>query len=60
MVDHRFTQTDIHRIAPAMLDAILSEIESAGSAKKIAENDHLMKCASFSRYYHTIRITVLM
>ncbi|KAF7976444.1 hypothetical protein HWV62_6681 [Athelia sp. TMB] len=40
-----FTQTDIHEIAPALLDAILSKIESAGTPEKVAENDHLMKCA---------------
>jgi hypothetical protein len=40
----RFTQTDIHDLSPALLDAILSKIEGAGSAEKVAENDHLMKC----------------
>ena len=40
----RFTQTDIHDISPALLDAVLSKIEGAGSPEKVAENDHLMKC----------------
>jgi hypothetical protein len=43
----RFTQTDIHDISPALLDAILSKIEGAGSAEKVAENDHLMKCTPY-------------
>ncbi|KIM79693.1 hypothetical protein PILCRDRAFT_791278, partial [Piloderma croceum F 1598] len=40
-----FTQTDIRDISPALLNAVLSKIEGAGSAEKVAENDHLMKCA---------------
>jgi hypothetical protein len=43
--NNRFTQADIHEIAPVLLDAVLSKIEGAGSPEKVAENDHLMKCA---------------
>ncbi|TFK31640.1 importin alpha re-exporter [Crucibulum laeve] len=39
-----FAQADIHDFAPALVDALLKKIESAGSAEKVAENDHLMKC----------------
>ncbi|KZP31016.1 hypothetical protein FIBSPDRAFT_926111 [Athelia psychrophila] len=34
---------DIRDIAPVLLDAILSKIESAGSAEEVAKNGHLMK-----------------
>ncbi|EIN12120.1 importin alpha re-exporter [Punctularia strigosozonata HHB-11173 SS5] len=40
-----FSQTDIHDIAPSLLEAILTKIESGGSPQKIAENDYLMKSA---------------
>ncbi|OCH89837.1 Cse1-domain-containing protein [Obba rivulosa] len=39
-----FTQADIHEIAPAMLDSLLTKVESAGTPEKVAENDYLMKC----------------
>ncbi|KAG5641488.1 hypothetical protein DXG03_005099 [Asterophora parasitica] len=39
-----FAQADIHEFAPDLVDALLSKIESAGTAEKVAENDHLMKC----------------
>ncbi|RDB24273.1 Importin alpha re-exporter [Hypsizygus marmoreus] len=39
-----FAQADIHDIAPDLVDALLTKIESAGTAEKVAENDHLMKC----------------
>jgi len=39
---------DIHEIAPKLLDTLLSKMESAGTAQKIAENEHLMKCVFFS------------
>ncbi|KAG5652934.1 hypothetical protein H0H81_003010 [Sphagnurus paluster] len=39
-----FAQADIHELAADLVDAILSKIESAGTAEKVAENDHLMKC----------------
>ncbi|OBZ72875.1 Importin-alpha re-exporter [Grifola frondosa] len=39
-----FSQADIQEIAPQMLDALLSKIESAGTPEKVAENDYLMKC----------------
>jgi hypothetical protein len=50
----RFTQADIHDIAPSLLDAILTKIEAAGSAEKMAENDHLMKCMSASSIYFSL------
>ncbi|KAH7929305.1 Cse1-domain-containing protein [Leucogyrophana mollusca] len=40
-----FSQADIHDFAPNLLNAILSKIEGAGTPEKVAENDHLMKCA---------------
>ncbi|KAF8216328.1 importin alpha re-exporter [Mycena galopus ATCC 62051] len=40
-----FAQADIHDIAPNLLATLLSKIESAGTAEKVAENDHLMKSA---------------
>ena len=40
----RFTQADIHELAPHLLDALLKKMESAGTPEKIAENDYLMKC----------------
>ena len=40
----RFAQADIHEIAPDLLNALLTKIESAGTAEKVAENEHLMKC----------------
>ncbi|KAJ7126549.1 CAS/CSE protein [Mycena crocata] len=40
-----FAQADIHDIAPSLLATLLSKIESAGTAEKVAENDHLMKSA---------------
>ena len=46
----RFCQADVHDIAPGLLAAILSKIESAGSAEKVAENDHLMRCARASLF----------
>ncbi|KAG6841642.1 hypothetical protein C0991_008627 [Blastosporella zonata] len=39
-----FTQADIHDFAADLVDALLTKIESAGTAEKVAENDHLMKC----------------
>lgn len=41
----RFTQADIHELAPHLLDALLTKIESAETADKIAENEYLMRCA---------------
>ncbi|KAJ6591750.1 CAS/CSE protein [Mycena vulgaris] len=40
-----FAQADIHDLAPNLLATLLSKIESAGTAEKVAENDHLMKSA---------------
>ncbi|KAJ6581319.1 CAS/CSE protein [Mycena capillaripes] len=40
-----FAQADIHDLAPSLLATLLSKIESAGTAEKMAENDHLMKSA---------------
>ncbi|OJA14948.1 hypothetical protein AZE42_03705 [Rhizopogon vesiculosus] len=40
-----FSQADIHDIAADLLNALLSKIEAAGPPEKVAENDHLMKCA---------------
>ncbi|TFK45700.1 importin alpha re-exporter [Heliocybe sulcata] len=40
-----FTQADVREFAPALLDILLSRIESGGSAQKVAENDYLMRCA---------------
>ncbi|KAG1767590.1 CAS/CSE protein [Suillus placidus] len=40
-----FSQTDIHDLAADLLDALLNKIEAAGPPEKVAENDHLMKCA---------------
>jgi exportin-2 (importin alpha re-exporter) len=44
----RFAQADIHDLAPNLLAALLAKIESAGTAAKVAENDYLMKCTTFS------------
>ena len=44
----RFAQADIHDFAQELLDALLDKIESARTASKVAENDHLMKCTSAS------------
>ncbi|KAL4072157.1 CAS/CSE protein [Scleroderma yunnanense] len=40
-----FAQADVHDIATDLLHATLVKIEGAGTPEKIAENDHLMKCA---------------
>ncbi|KZS89199.1 Cse1-domain-containing protein [Sistotremastrum niveocremeum HHB9708] len=40
-----FSQADVHDFANAILSAVLSKIEAAGSPQKVAENDYLMKCA---------------
>ncbi|KAG6331701.1 hypothetical protein ID866_7388 [Astraeus odoratus] len=40
-----FSQADVHDFAADLLSAILTKIEGAGSPEKVAENDHLMKCA---------------
>ncbi|KAN0094806.1 CAS/CSE protein, C-terminus domain containing protein [Tylopilus felleus] len=40
-----FTQADVHDFAADLLNAVLSKIEGAGTPEKVAENDHLMKCA---------------
>ncbi|KDQ49269.1 hypothetical protein JAAARDRAFT_201016 [Jaapia argillacea MUCL 33604] len=40
-----FTQADVRDFAPELLNVLLAKIESAGSPEKVAENDHLMKCA---------------
>jgi exportin-2 (importin alpha re-exporter) len=42
-----FSQADIHDIAPGLLNALLTKMESAGTAEKVAENDHLMNCELF-------------
>ncbi|KAH0580356.1 hypothetical protein H2248_001858 [Termitomyces sp. 'cryptogamus'] len=39
-----FAQADIHDLALSLVDALLTRIESAGTAEKVAENDYLMKC----------------
>ncbi|KAF9036301.1 CAS/CSE protein [Panaeolus papilionaceus] len=39
-----FAQADIHESAPALINELLSKIESATTPEKVAENDHLMKC----------------
>ncbi|KAJ4491703.1 CAS/CSE protein [Lentinula lateritia] len=39
-----FAQADIRDFASELLGVLLSKIERAGSAEKVAENDHLMKC----------------
>lgn len=51
----RFTQADIHEIAPQLLDAVLNKIEGAGTAEKVAENDYLMKCTLIS-FRHSFRV----
>ncbi|KAF9074712.1 importin alpha re-exporter [Rhodocollybia butyracea] len=40
-----FAQADLRDFAPELVGKILSKIERAGTAEKVAENDHLMKCA---------------
>jgi exportin-2 (importin alpha re-exporter) len=40
-----FSQADIHDLAADLLNALLNKIEAAGAPEKVAENDHLMKCA---------------
>ncbi|KAG6868898.1 hypothetical protein C0993_008196 [Termitomyces sp. T159_Od127] len=39
-----FAQADIHDIAANLVDTLLTRLESAGTAEKVAENDYLMKC----------------
>jgi hypothetical protein len=39
-----FAQADIHDIAPGLLNALLTKVESARTPEKVAENDHPMKC----------------
>lgn len=43
----RFSQADIHDLAPELLNTLLVKIASPGTAEKVAENDHLMKCLRF-------------
>ncbi|KAL5498046.1 CSE1_1 [Sanghuangporus vaninii] len=52
-----FNQEDIREIAPQILDAVLSRVESGGSPEKIAENDYLMKCVM--RVILTARTTLV-
>ncbi|KAG2131005.1 CAS/CSE protein [Suillus clintonianus] len=40
-----FSQADIHDLAADLLNTLLNKIEAAGPPEKVAENDHLMKCA---------------
>ncbi|KAJ8473968.1 hypothetical protein ONZ45_g16104 [Pleurotus djamor] len=40
-----FAQADIHDFAADLLGGLLSKIEGAGTPEKVAENDHLMRCA---------------
>ncbi|KAF8452427.1 CAS/CSE protein [Boletus edulis BED1] len=40
-----FTHADVHDFAANLLNAVLTKIEGAGTPEKVAENDHLMKCA---------------
>ncbi|KAF8963542.1 importin alpha re-exporter [Flammula alnicola] len=40
-----FAQADIHDSALELIDALLTRIETARTPEKVAENDHLMKCA---------------
>ncbi|KAF9242294.1 armadillo-type protein [Melanogaster broomeanus] len=40
-----FSQADVHDFAADLLSAVLTKIEGAGTPEKVAENDHLMKCA---------------
>ncbi|EJF64481.1 importin alpha re-exporter, partial [Dichomitus squalens LYAD-421 SS1] len=40
-----FTQADVQDVAPGLLNALLSKVEKAPTAEKMAENDYLMKCA---------------
>ena len=42
----RFAQADIHDIAPAILDAIVTKTKEAGSPEMVAENGCLIKCTS--------------
>lgn len=40
-----FAQADIHDFASNLVEALLEKVEAPGTAEKIAENEHLMKCA---------------
>ena len=40
----RFSQSDIHETANAMVLRLFSKIPIANTPEKIAENDYLMKC----------------
>ncbi|KIY43801.1 importin alpha re-exporter [Fistulina hepatica ATCC 64428] len=40
-----FVQADVQEFAPNLVNGLLSKIEAAGAAEKVAENDHLMRCA---------------
>ncbi|KAH7882920.1 CAS/CSE protein [Phlebopus sp. FC_14] len=40
-----FSQADVHDFAADLLSAVLAKIEGPGTPEKVAENDHLMKCA---------------
>ncbi|KAH8833705.1 Cse1-domain-containing protein [Flagelloscypha sp. PMI_526] len=39
-----FSQADVQSFALDLINALLGKIEGAGTAEKVAENDHLMKC----------------
>ncbi|KAJ3756512.1 CAS/CSE protein [Lentinula raphanica] len=39
-----FAQADVREFASDLLGVLLAKVERAGSAEKVAENDHLMKC----------------
>ncbi|TDL23186.1 Cse1-domain-containing protein [Rickenella mellea] len=39
-----FAQSDVREIAPDIINAALTKVESGGTPEKIAENDYLMRC----------------
>jgi hypothetical protein len=50
----RFAQSDIKPYAEPIIVALLKKIESGATPEKIAQNDHLMKCAFCWRSSHKL------
>lgn len=57
-VSVRFSQADIHDSAASLIDALLSQIETATTAEKVAENDHLARCRLFSVELSQLRLSI--
>ena len=57
MISFSFDQASIRPFAQDLVDTLLLKIASAGSAEKIAENDHLMKCLHILSPYIKVILT---